>query len=72
MVTCVNKSEKPKFISDDDNLIYVEWRTVISNNRRKHDFSSLYGEYWVGMKTGKDGYPEKGRHRSCFIAGDHE
>ncbi len=57
LITCISKSEEPKIISDEHNFIHIEWRTAISNNRRREDFAGLYSEYWEGMRTGHDCYP---------------
>ena len=69
LVTCYSLSEDQKILLTEQNLINIEWRTAINNKRQRNDSSSLYEEYWEGMRTGIDGYPIKGRFNKYLIAG---
>jgi len=67
LVTCVSKEDEAKIFSNEHNFILLEWRMSIKNNRLGKDSAGLYNDYWEGMKSGNDGYPEKGRHKSYPI-----
>ncbi len=43
----------------------------ISNDRIWGDFINLHSSFWMGIKQGKDGYPEKDKVSGWYcIAGD--
>ena len=42
---------------------------AIRNDRKKTDNAQLIDKDWEGIKSEKDGYPEKGRDGLTFIAG---
>ena len=63
LVTCVSLKADQKITTDDKNFISIDWKLFIRNQREGKDFAGLYSDYWEGMRSGEDEYPQKGRFK---------
>ena len=72
LVTCYSKSAEPSISSDNLNFIKVEFLMALKYGNDARHVAKLMGDYWEGMRSGSNDYPERGRNTSYFIAGGKE